>query len=261
MSFKRLLLKMFGLGLAGCGGFLGLAGEGHCDPVKSPVSADGQVEDSFSFAGKTGKFTVWKQSGVGARPGLLVFIHGSGAADSYAAPISQLNQIGKDFNLIIVAVQVPDRIITWAKGSPGDGHRHTEYLEALIQQKLKASYPFDANRAYFVGLSAGSTYLSGDFLPEVSASFKGGVLLLCGGAQPFFGLAKDHADKLKEQYKIYARIDSSDFLYGQTVQAIAFYKTLGFKTFTDITKNGGGHCAFDFAAAVKTGLTKLGCQR
>ena len=226
-----------------------------------PESAAGPQEESFTFAGKTGKFTLWQQPGLGVKPGLLLFIHGSGATDSYAAPIAQLQEFGKTYDLLIVAVQAPDHATTWPNGNPAQDNRHTAYLKALIAEKLAPAHPFDPNRVYFVGMSAGSTFLTGDFLPEAGPSFTGGMVLLCGGAAPFFPLDKTRADQLRNQLKLYYRIDSSDFLYGQATGAISYYSRLGVRTFTDITHKGGGHCGFDFATALKAALDKIDTAR
>ena len=219
---------------------------------------DGVEERSFTAEGITGKFTLWRQTLGKGKPGLLLFIHGAGAGEDYASLAGGLIELARDRHLLLVAVQAPAHAFTWPNSDAFRDNRHAAYLKALVEQRLAKDFPFDPGRSYFVGLSAGSTFLSGDFLPEIDLAYSGGFVLLCGGAMPFgtSGRLQETVAR-RERFQFYYRIDRGDFLYPQTAVAIDFYKKSGFKTFADISADGHGHCAFDFVGAVKTGLDKI----
>ena len=233
-------------------------------PVKPAGSAQRQnsVEEySFSAEGKTGRVSVWPSATNSKAAGLMLFIHGSGGGDHYAATASVLAGVAREHNLILVAVQAPDHAVSWPNGNPAENNRHAQYLRSLIATRLASELKFDPARLYLVGLSAGSTFLAGDFLAEIGKDYRGALVLLCGGASPFFGIDRLAENARAGRFKIYVRIDTSDFLYAQTMQSVDFFKKTGFTVVTDISSEGRGHCAFDPAAVVSTALVRVGDKK
>lgn len=227
----------------------------------SCLLAQGKVEQTFRDpkTNKSGKYTV-KFSNPSARAksmGLLVFFHGSGNTSGYAGSFDVLESLAQSFNLVPLAIQAPNDAITWPDNARGPSNQHTVYARSLLDQVIFMSHPeVDSGRVAFVGFSAGSTFLSGDFLPRYVKDFKGGVVLLCGGGGPishspetFSALSAEVA----KAFRFYAYIQKGDFLYGQTREGLAYWRSRGAVVEAE-TPDGGSHCSFDMAKELKRGL-------
>lgn len=181
------------------------------------------------------------------KPGLLIFFHGSGSTNSYAAGFDGLDKVAQNLGLLAVAVQAPNGADTWANRAEGPSNQHDQYVKNLLDKMLPTIPDVDKNRLLFVGLSAGSTFLSGDFLPRFITRYKGGVVLLCGGGGPvsldkalYAPLSKSEAAAMP----ISLFVQQADFLHRQAMQGVAYWKarkaSVNFET-----PPGGAHCGFD----------------
>lgn len=198
--------------------------------------------------GKYGKYTIDRPSS-DAKRGALVYFHGSGATKSYAANFSELMQVAQKFDLTPVALQAPDGAITWAEKGPPSGR--VPYVQALLKTEVFGKSPnLDINKTIFVGVSAGATFVAGDFLPSYFKDYGGGAVLLCGGASPIYPMKI--ATSIKD-FKMYVAIHPTDFLFGQTIMGVDFWRNRGI-TVKTIQPAGGGHCGFDLNAAMLEGI-------
>jgi poly(3-hydroxybutyrate) depolymerase len=216
------------------------------------AAAATNVEKTFQDpkSGKSGKYTI-SLPDASIKPqsmGLLIFFHGSGGTQSYASAFESLSGVAKENNLIALALQAPNGNDTWANHATGPGNQHETYVKSLLDSAIFPTVAaIDRNKIVFVGLSAGSTFLSGDFLPKYISDFKGGAVLLCGGGGPvslqkdfFTGLTKSNSLGFRLAYYI----QKKDFLFTQTMQGINYWRgrnaTVSFET-----PEGGSHCGFD----------------
>ncbi len=228
----------------------------------SGLLAQGKTEQKFRDpkTNKSGKYTVkFGGPSAGAKSmGLLVFFHGSGNTSGYAGSFDVLESLAQSFKLVPLAIQAPNDAITWPDSGRGPSNQHTVYARSLLDQVIFNNHPeIDPGRVVFVGFSAGSTFLSGDFLPRYIKDFKGGVVLLCGGGGPvtqspetFSALPADVA----KVFSFYAYIQKGDFLYGQTREGLAYWRSRGAVVEAE-TPEGGSHCSFDMAKELKRGLS------
>ncbi len=198
--------------------------------------------------GRTGKYRI-DRPGSGSRRGVLVYFHGSGATANYAANFAELATIAHRFELTPVALQAPDGAITWAEKGPSSGR--ISYAQALLKREVFGKSPsLDINKTIFVGVSAGATFVAGDFLPSHIKDYGGGAVLLCGGASPIYPIK---IATTKKDFKMYVAIHPTDFLFGQTMMGVDFWRKRGL-TVKTIQSAGGGHCGFDLNAAMLEGI-------
>lgn len=207
---------------------------------------------------KVGKYTL-SNPDVQSRPkkpGLLVFFHGSGATQSYATNFDALDAVGKKLGLLAMAVQAPNGWDTWANHARGPSNQHDRYVKNLLDKVFPTIPDLNKDKILFVGISAGATFLSGDFLPRFISRYRGGAVLLCGGGGP---LSADRSLMSPLQnpraLPLAYYIQQADFLYRQTVQGIAYWKSRKAEVSAD-TPAGGSHCGFD----VNAQLERLGRQ-
>lgn len=216
------------------------------------ANAATNVEKTFQDpkSGKSGKYTIAMPDS-SAKPkslGLLVFFHGSGGTQSYASAFDSLNGVARENGLVALALQAPNGNDTWANHATGPGNQHEIYVKSLLDSAIFPNVSaIDRSKIVFVGLSAGSTFLSGDFLPKYISDFKGGAVLLCGGGGPV-SLQKDYFTGLTKTNSLGFRlayfIQKKDFLFSQTMQGINYWRgrnaTVSFEA-----PEGGSHCGFD----------------
>jgi hypothetical protein len=215
-----------------------------------PLLLGAQQESSFRDSqGKRGNFTVDVRQPV-SKSGVLVYFHGSGSTANYAAKFSDLSDIARQFDLTPVALQAPDGAITWAEKDAPSGR--IPYAHALLKAEVFGKFPnLDANKSIFVGISAGATFISGDFLPSYINEYGGGAVLLCGGSSPIY--QNQLRGKFKN-FKMFVAIHPTDFLFSQTVDGVDFWRSFGL-TIKSIQPPGKGHCGFDIDKAMKDGIS------
>lgn len=223
-----------------------------------------KLEQTFQDpeSGKNGRYLAeWPRPGTkNGEWGLLVFLPGSGPPASYASAYSIVSRTAKELRLVPLIVQAPAGAVTWAASGNGPHNQHDVYLKSLLERSVYSQYPaIDRTRTYFVGYSAGSTFLSGDFLSRHIDSYQGGTLLLCGGGGPvsssaslYLPLKTTHVS----QMPIFLYIQKKDFLYDQALQGASYWKSRRARIEVE-TPDGGGHCAFDLGRELQRGLKKL----
>ena len=129
----------------------------------------------------------------------------------------------------------------------------------LLHDTILKDPALDQTRIVFVGFSAGSTFLSGDYLPEKATEYKGGAVMLCGGGPPVTPSSWQVTMLEKgfdESFKLYYYIAEDDFLYRQTMEGIYFWKMRRASPIL-VAPKSGGHCGFDFIKTLELGLTAV----
>jgi hypothetical protein len=205
---------------------------------------------------KTGHYQISQPRGVGPE-GVLVYFHGSGGGPTYAAQMDLLVRLAKPFNLAVVALQAPDQQNSWAADLPRIGAVNRLYVHSLLDKVVYAAHPtWSKHRTVFVGFSAGSTFLSGDFLPDEIDNYHGGAVLLCGGGSPLVSTTQNTASlnaNVRSNFRLYYVIQTGDFLYAQTTAAMNEWKRRGLSVAGE-SPVGAGHCGFDVGKALESGL-------
>jgi hypothetical protein len=199
-------------------------------------------------SGRQGRFTI--DQGV-AKPnnGALIFFHGSGATNSYAANFSGLTKIAQKFGLTPVSLQAPDDSISWAEKGPESGR--ISYAHELLQNEIFGkSLKLNARKVVFVGVSAGATFVAGDLLPAHVEKYQGGAVLLCGGASPIYPTRLPETIK---DFRMFFAINHSDFLFTQTLMGINFWQARHIPV-KHFEPPEGGHCGFDLERAMSDGI-------
>ena len=205
---------------------------------------------------KTGHYQISPPGGVGPE-GVLVYFHGSGEGSTYAAHMDLLARLAKPFNLAVVALQAPDQQNSWAADLPRTGAVNRLYVHSLLDKVVYGVHPtWSRQRTVFVGFSAGSTFLSGDFLPDEVDHYHGGAVLLCGGGSPLVPSTQNTASlnaTVRSNFRLYYVIQTGDFLYAQTTAAMKEWKRRGLNVAGE-SPVGTGHCGFDVGKALASGL-------
>ena len=206
-------------------------------------------ESSFRDSrGLQGKYMIEKNAAT-TRQGVLVFFHGSGSTSSYATNFEDLRKIAGDYKLLPIALQAPNGAITWAEQGPESGR--VTYVRDLLKREVFDKYPsLDPKATIFVGFSAGSTFISGDFLPAHIQDYGGGAILLCGGAPPQF---PRRVASPQGQFKMFVAIQPTDFLFAQTMAGVQFWRGQDL-TVKTVKPPGSGHCGFSFNEQLVSGL-------
>jgi len=224
------------------------------------VQAQTKIEQIFQdpITNKSGKYTVKFSARAAAKSqGLLAFFHGSGNTSGYAGVFDALEAVAKEFNLVPLAIQAPNNAITWPDKAIGPSNQHVAYVKSLLERVIFNAHPEMAkDRSIFVGFSAGSTFLSGDFLPAQIDQFKGGAILLCGGGGPVAqspSIYQVLPPTIAQNFRFHVYIQKNDFLLGQTTQGVSYWKSRGAQVSFE-TPDGGGHCAFDFAKELQRAM-------
>ncbi len=227
------------------------------------AKAGTRTESTFKdpVTGKSGLYTAAFESRAAPKSqGLLLYFHGSGNTQGYAGAFDTLAAAGREFNLSPLALQAPNQAVTWPEGPHAPNNRHVEYVNSFLDREIFAKRPeIRTDRLIFAGFSAGSTFLSGDFLPGAFGKYTGGAVMLCGGGGPvrfppdvFRKLSPEEALKIP----LYFMIQKKDFLFAQTMQGLAYWKSRQALTHAE-TPEGGAHCAFDFSSELTRGIRKI----
>jgi hypothetical protein len=231
--------------------------------LSTKAAAGPRTEQSFKdpVTGKSGRYTAaFEPRAAPKSHGLLLFFHGSGNTQGYASVFDSLATVAAEFKLIPLALQAPNNAVTWPEGPNAPDNRHVEYVKSFLERELFPRHAEIApDRMILVGFSAGSTFLSGDFLPAFLHRHAGGAVMLCGGGGPvryppdvFRKLTTTEAQK----FPLYFMIQKKDFLYHQTMEGVGYWKSRQALVHAD-TPEGGGHCAFDLASALRKGIRRI----
>jgi len=219
-----------------------------------------KVEKSFTDKTwkRTGKYTLVSPGKDTKRPGLFVWLHGAGGGPSYAGNFDALAKTAAKWKLATLAVQVPGHAATWPATNESPDV-HVGYLRDLLHDVVLKEYELDDERLVFVGFSAGSTFLMGDYLPAHATSYRGGTVMLCGGGPPIVAMplgSNALPAGFNDRFKMYVHITIPDFLYQQTMHGLGYWQMRG-ATPEVVTPKTGGHCDFDLTKTLEAGLTKV----
>ncbi|MFZ9520522.1 MAG: hypothetical protein ACO3A4_08600 [Silvanigrellaceae bacterium] len=183
--------------------------------------------------------------------GTMVVLHGSGGAAGIAGLAEMMSQSACNHRLRLAVPAAPTRNRNWPFES-AIGERQDEYLLGLIKKDIpsawKNSLASDSPMLVIVGISAGATFLMGDFYPRHAHKLKGRALALCGGAWPSQDKIVGYK-RLDAEFPLFVQIGKSDFLFEQVRAGLTKYAHMGLPLQASFTE-APGHCAFDFNAAV-----------
>lgn len=206
----------------------------------------GEVEEDFEDTQGTVssyKINAPQDTADGKVYGLHIHFHGDGGGGYVDFP----NHDTKD-NLIGVTVKAPNTALTWGRQQ---GVAHAKYVQELIQNELLKKYNIDLDRVYFSGVSGGSYFLSGHFIPTFGSFYKTGAFLMCGGMAPqvtfkevgFLSSFRIHWEiTAGERNDIKASVRQSIAGYKRELDALAGVVS-GIETNNE--EGPGGHCEFD----------------
>lgn len=185
---------------------------------------------------------------------LVVFFHGDGGAKKFESSAKTFSRIAKEKKFDFLAVQAPG-----GKNWHDNGWEHGQWVSDLLRnvRKPKKQHSY----VIFAGISGGAVFIQGQFLPLFGAEFRGGALLLCGGAPSLISAGADitmanYGEDPKKTLSIYLAINRGDYIFKQASAGIKAYKAFGMKVHEDIL-NGKGHCQFDRAKRFKKGIEKI----
>ena len=175
--------------------------------------------------------------------GLHIHFHGDGGGGYKDFP----NRESRG-NLIGVTVKAPNGALTWGRA---EGVGHAKFVQDLIQNELVKKYNIDLDRIYFSGVSGGSYFLSGHFIPMFGRTYHSGAFLMCGGMSPQVTIGDGTFLKTFRIHWETTAGERSDIKNSVKQSHTAYRKVLS--QFADanpgIESNNeegpGGHCEFD----------------
>jgi hypothetical protein len=174
--------------------------------------------------------------------GLHIHLHGDGGGGYKDFPNKETRQ-----DLIGVTVKAPNASLTWGRAS---GVAHANYLNDLIQNELVKKYNVDLDRIYFSGVSGGSYFLAGHFLPMYGHVYKRGAFLMCGGMAPQVAFVQP---EFLKSFRIHWQITAGerDDIKASVDDSVSGWKSALTKAGGDAAletfaaEGDGGHCEFD----------------
>lgn len=187
--------------------------------------------------------------------GLMVVLHGRGGHTQLDKLAQRFKTIACSRNLAVVVPAASSSNQNWPFEREGGDKQDLFLIEILkneIQKKTKITEPSDT---VFIGISAGATFLMGDFYPRHANLYRGAAIALCGGSWP------TDKSKLKEKenfkkFPLTLRISKKDFLYKQSEAGIRTYEAHGIPVIKKITHEQG-HCNFPLETAAEELLNEL----
>jgi hypothetical protein len=192
------------------------------------------------------KIDVPDDAGAAKAYGLHIHLHGDGGGGYQDFP----NRATRD-GLIGVAVKAPNQGLTWGRQQ---GVEHGEYLHDLIQSELLKKYNIRLDRIYFSGVSGGSYFLAGNFIPTYGHEYGSGAFLMCGGEAPRVDFVKPEFLRsfriiwqvtAGERQDITANVRQSIDAYRRALDDVAAGDAAASKMQTNEFEGAGGHCEFD----------------
>jgi poly(3-hydroxybutyrate) depolymerase len=189
---------------------------------------------------------------------LLVYFHGAGAGPHYDSQMNELTRAADAYKMALLMIQAPNGTLSWAEPGPGSALRHVDYVNSLLEDKVYSVHQeLSRQRTVFVGWSAGSTFISGDFLPSKVNKYQGGAILLCGGGPPVLPTLPENSLPISAQtkagFKVFYYIHGGDFLARQTMEGVVYWRDRGLAVGGEHPR-GAGHCAFDLSKTLDRGL-------
>jgi hypothetical protein len=183
--------------------------------------------------------------------GLTIHLHGDGGGD-YDWLYEDNARIGLEHGLLGIVVRAPNNKCCWYEG----GEANAKFLDDLIQNEFFVKYNIDKRRVYFSGVSGGSQFLTGQFIPIYGSRYNSGAVMLCGGPDNWQDSITSTPEFVRD-FKLYWYSTQGDFLLDQVQEGISYYKNLGMQVGSEI-RPSGDHCDFpdgvDGALAAKLPL-------
>ena len=222
------------------------------------LKKDGLFDTGLVFKGK--KLAIkWgaKQPTKSSKRGALFYFHGDGGNGQGA--LGSLSDIVFKYGYHAVAIKTPFSN-SW-QGPIDSSNDSNPYPNAQAFNKFLLhyiqKYNVDRNKIYFSGVSGGAMFLGGHFIPMYGRNFKGGMILLCGGATSaryndgkavFF-----NPPEFAKNFKIFHHISKKDYLFEYAEEGRRDYSRNGHLYNADWTESPG-HCGFPIFKVLKKGL-------
>ena len=182
--------------------------------------------------------------------GVVVVLHGRGGHESISDLAQKFALFACQRGFAVAAPAAPTKNKNWPFEKL-EGEKQDHFLLALIKQILPQELRSKKKelKIYLVGISAGATFLMGDFYPRHGAQLKGFAAALCGGSQPTAARLSG-LQSLEKSFPLFIQISSKDFLFQQAEQGLKKYADMGLPLRAKITDEPG-HCAFDFVESLE----------
>jgi hypothetical protein len=236
--------------------FVGLAGPAGTDPLLTSLSVSfrksgfPETQANFAQCADAGAGSALKNKSASARATMVV-LHGSGGAGNLQSLLESVSLSACRNQFRMAALAAPNKKRNWPfESATGEGQ--DKFLLEFLREDLPAH--FNLSRAQkreplmLVGVSAGATFLMGDFYPRHASQFKGLALALCGGAWPNYPRIVG-VKTLDVRFPLFVQIGKSDFLLEQVKAGLTRYAEMGLPVRASFT-DAAGHCAFDFNQAI-----------
>jgi predicted esterase len=193
-----------------------------------------------------------------SKKGVLFYFHGDGGSGLNA--LNSLKGVVSKHDFHVVAVNTPYSS-SWQgpinKRNPKHPYPNAQAFDMFLFKYLD-TYKVDRNKVYFSGVSGGSMFISGHYIPKYGRNIKGGMILLCGGATSAEYLEANKAAfytsaGFSKGFKIYHHISRDDHLFEYAEEARRDYSSLGHPYKAEWPLSGG-HCGFPIFKTMKKGL-------
>lgn len=192
-----------------------------------------------------------------AHAGLLVVLHGRGghAAAQLSTMATQFKAVACKRNLALVVPEAASANRNWPFERAG-GDKQDQFLNELLEKKIPTLVKIKKpHTTFFVGISAGATFLMGDFYPRHAQRYSGAAIALCGGSWPTDTRQLTELGKFKKM-PLAIRISEKDFLFRQARAGIVAYEKARIPVYKRITSESG-HCAFSMDEATEEALSQI----
>jgi hypothetical protein len=243
---RQLLLTVF----AGVGCFNARAESIHSVRTTT-LRTKGFLESKVALAECSHSGSSGIQSKQNRPRGLLIVLHGRGGADGVTGLLETFRPTLCKHNLAAAAPSAPTANRNWPfESSNGEGQDEflLNFIRKNVRSLLNLSVADDSLPVYLVGISAGATFLMGDFYPNYGHTLRGRAVALCGGSWPVKGKING-IKKIESTFPLFVQIGKSDFLFDQVTAGLKKYSQLGLPLRARFTE-AAGHCAFDFNEAI-----------
>ncbi|MBM3381683.1 MAG: hypothetical protein FJY29_04500 [Betaproteobacteria bacterium] len=181
--------------------------------------------------------------------GVVVALHGRGGHASTADLAQMFLKFACPRSFAVVAPRAPTKNHNWPFEKM-EGEKQDLFLIELIKKTIpKELESKEELKIYLVGVSAGATFLMGDFYPRHGAQLKGVAAALCGGSAPTTAKIQG-LSTLEKNFPLFIQMSRKDFLFQQTEQGLKKYAEMGLPLRARLTEEPG-HCAFDFADSLE----------
>jgi hypothetical protein len=186
--------------------------------------------------------------------GLVAWFHADGGGAGYADTVRRFGPELARVKLATLAVRAPAGP-NWHDAPDVNG----PFADELIGSMILPKHGLDRRRVVFAGASGGAVFVSGMFLPRHGAAYRGGAVLLCGGAPSLSKVGRSdtrYFDKpagFTRAFKLYFKVQKGDYIHQQSKAGAQYYESLGFDVRFE-EPSGGGHCGFDMLPALLDGV-------